>query len=163
MQNRRTIESSNYRYAPVNSHLLFMETIINALFEIFSDHNFGACTNVFLYMIVSLWDDVFRTIMTPEWLLFLTSRSNLNKASCPTRNFRLFWQWNNMFGPQFFWHTIFGAWFYHHEKICCIHHRSQYNVYLFGDFRPTREFFTNMETSPLPVKAANFDLWPLSS
>ena len=62
--------------------------------------------------------------------LSLTSKSNLNMASCPTRNFRLLWHWNNMFWPQFFWHTIFGAWFYHHEKICCIHHRSQYNVYI---------------------------------
>ena len=35
-------------------------------------------------------------------------------------------------------------------------------VCLGGVYRPTREFFTHMETSPLPVKAANFDLcsWP---
>ena len=31
-------------------------------------------------------------------------------------------------------------------------------VCLFGVLRPTREFFTHMETSPLPVKAADFDL-----
>ena len=30
----------------VNSQFLFMETIINALLEIFSTHNFVACTNV---------------------------------------------------------------------------------------------------------------------
>ena len=28
----------------------------------------------------------------------------------------------------------------------------------FGVYRPTREFFTQMETSPIPVKGANFDL-----
>ena len=31
-------------------------------------------------------------------------------------------------------------------------------VCLFGVFHPTRGFFTHMETSPLPLKAANFDL-----
>ena len=40
---------------------------------------------------------------------------------------------------------------------------------LFGVFRPTCEFFTHMETSPLPVKDCKFSLtyarhsWPLSS
>ena len=28
----------------------------------------------------------------------------------------------------------------------------------FGVFRPAQEFFTHMETSPRPMKAANFDL-----
>ena len=31
-------------------------------------------------------------------------------------------------------------------------------VCLFGVIRPTPEFFNDMETSPLPVKTANFDL-----
>ena len=30
---------------------------------------------------------------------------------------------------------------------------------LFGVYRPTREFFTHMETSPLPVKGRKF--WPM--
>ena len=29
---------------------------------------------------------------------------------------------------------------------------------LYGVYRPTREFFTHLETSPLPMRAANFDL-----
>ena len=29
-------------------------------------------------------------------------------------------------------------------------------ICLFGVYRPTREFFTHMETSPLPVKACKF-------
>ena len=42
------------------------------------------------------------------------------------------------------------------------------NVCLFGVYRPTREFFTHMETSPLPVKDCKFltyaqHSWPLSS
>ena len=39
-------------------------------------------------------------------------------------------------------------------------------VRLFGVLRPTREFFTHMETSPLPVKGCKFwprHIWPLSS
>ena len=40
-------------------------------------------------------------------------------------------------------------------------------VCLFGDFRPTGEFFTHMEMSPLPVKGFKFFTftqhpWPLS-
>ena len=31
-------------------------------------------------------------------------------------------------------------------------------VFCLGDYRPTREFFTHMETSPLTVKDAHFDL-----
>ena len=33
----------------------------------------------------------------------------------------------------------------------------------FGVFRPTREFSTKLETSPLPMKGCNFELclWPL--
>ena len=31
-------------------------------------------------------------------------------------------------------------------------------VCLFGVFRPTREFFTNLETQPLPMKGCKFDL-----
>ena len=31
-------------------------------------------------------------------------------------------------------------------------------VCLFVVFRPTREFFTHIETSPLPVNAADYDL-----
>ena len=40
---------------------------------------------------------------------------------------------------------------------------------LFGDFRPTQEFFTHLETSPLPVKAGlqistyTRHSWPLIS
>ena len=34
-------------------------------------------------------------------------------------------------------------------------------VCLFGVYRPTREFFTHMETSPLPVKGCKF--WPMLS
>ena len=32
-------------------------------------------------------------------------------------------------------------------------------ICLFGVFRPTREFFTHLETSPLPVKGCKF--WPM--
>ena len=34
-------------------------------------------------------------------------------------------------------------------------------VYLYGLFRPTREFFTHKEISPLPVKGCKF--WPILS
>ena len=33
-------------------------------------------------------------------------------------------------------------------------------VCLFGVFRPTRELFTHLDTSPLPVTIVNFDLCP---
>ena len=39
-------------------------------------------------------------------------------------------------------------------------------VRLFGVLRPTREFFTHLETSPLPVRGCKFwprHIWPLSS
>ena len=41
----------------------------------------------------------------------------------------------------------YWRWIYHRYIFC-----------LFGVYHLTREFFTNMETTPLPVKAVNFDL-----
>ena len=37
--------------------------------------------------------------------------------------------------------------------------RSRVGLFVLGGFRPTREFFTHMETSPLPVKGCKF--WPM--
>ena len=61
--------------------------------------------------------------------------------------------------------------FLHHLDCLCVF-RTFWNVCLFyclfGVFRTTREFFTNMETPLLPVKGCKFwptlrHLWPLSS
>ena len=35
-------------------------------------------------------------------------------------------------------------------------HMTNLNYSLFGVFRPTQEFFTHLETSPLPVKGCKF-------
>ena len=42
------------------------------------------------------------------------------------------------------------------QKVVCLF--VCFFVCLFRGFSPTRGFFTHMETSPLPVKAANFDI-----
>ena len=61
-------------------------------------------------------DDVLRTFMIPNLSTWpLTSRS-----SCPTLNFCSLWHW----------HTIFGIWVYHHERICQVHSRSWYDLEL---------------------------------
>ena len=58
---------------------------------------------------------------------------------------------------------------------CTVHRPPKTNLFvclfvcLFGVYRPTREFFTHMETSPLPVKGCKFSSsyarhsWPSSS
>ena len=37
------------------------------------------------------------------------------------------------------------------------------NFFVFGVYRPTREYFTYMETSPLPVNGYARHTWPLNS
>ena len=44
--------------------------------------------------------------------------TGFNTYSCPTRNFCLLWCWL----------TKFGTWVYHHERICCVHSWSWYDV-----------------------------------
>ena len=28
------------------------------------------------------------------------------------------------------WHNVFGTWLFHHETMCCVHPRLQYDLYL---------------------------------
>ena len=54
--------------------------------------------------------------------------------------------------PSVFVHSTKQSHCNSNQKIVCLF------VCLFRGFSPTREFFTHIEPSPLPVKAANFDI-----
>ena len=75
-----------------------------------------------------------------------------------TNQKQLHYWWNNSFG-----HCLFLQNQRHRQsKVlsfqCLLRWFSMF-VCLFGVFRPIREFFTHMETSPLPVKGCKF--WPM--
>ena len=42
------------------------------------------------------------------------------------------------------------------SQTCLTYHVFNMFFSLFGSYRPTREFFTHLETSPLPVKGCKF-------
>ena len=49
-------------------------------------------------------------------------------------------------------------------KVTCLGLKHAWFVCLFWVYHPTREFFTHMQTSPLPLKGCKFwPWWPLSS
>ena len=74
--------------------------------------------------------------------------TNINLLCNVRNNFQNFWQ------KVVFINQTLGFFCWRSPKFI-----SQINMFVYGVYHPTWEFFTHMETSPLPVKGCKF--WPM--